>query len=74
MSFENTTYAFQNAATNGNGFSIFFRDANFVTIRVTGNGPVTAGQVTIESCPQAAPIAPGLGSGGAMDLESGMSI
>jgi hypothetical protein len=66
MSFENVTYALQVAATNGNGLSVFFREANFVTFRVTGNGPVTAGQVTIECCPQATPIAPGSGSGGAM--------
>jgi hypothetical protein len=66
MSIENTTYALQVAATNGNGFSVFFREANFVTFRVTGNGPVTAGQVTVECCPQATPIAPGSGSGGAM--------
>jgi hypothetical protein len=51
MSTENVTYALQVAATNGNGFSVFFREANFVTFRVTGNGPVTAGQVTIECCP-----------------------
>jgi hypothetical protein len=66
MSIENVTYALQVATTNGNGFSVFFREANFVTFRVTGNGPVTAGQVTIECCPQATPIAPGSGSGGAM--------
>jgi hypothetical protein len=66
MSIENVTYAFQVAATNGNGFSVFFRDANFVTFRVTGNGPVTAGQLAIEYCPQATPKAPGSGSGGAM--------
>jgi hypothetical protein len=47
----NVTYAFQVAATNGNGFSVFFRDTNFVTFRVTGNGTVTAGAVTIECCP-----------------------
>jgi hypothetical protein len=48
---ENVTYAFQVAATNGNGLSVFFRDRNFVTFRVTGNGTVTAGAVTIECCP-----------------------
>ena len=37
MSFENTTYALQIAATNGNGFSVFFREAHFVTFRVTGS-------------------------------------
>jgi hypothetical protein len=47
----NVTYAFQVAATNGNGFSVFFRDPNFTTFRVTGNGTVTAGAVTIECCP-----------------------
>jgi hypothetical protein len=56
MSTENTTYALQVAATNGNGFSVFFRDANFATFRVTGTGPVTAGQVTIECCPQTTPM------------------
>lgn len=47
----NVTRALQVAATNGNGFSVFFRDPNFVTFRVTGNGTVTAGAVTIEYRP-----------------------
>ena len=45
----NVTYALQVAATHGNGSSVFFRDPNFVTFRVTGNGTVTAGAVTIET-------------------------
>lgn len=48
MSFENTTYALQVNATSGNGFSVFFSEANFVTFRITGDGTVTAGTVTIE--------------------------
>jgi hypothetical protein len=47
----NVTYALQVAATDGNGLSVSFRDPNFVTFRVTGNGTVTAGAVTIECCP-----------------------
>jgi hypothetical protein len=47
----NVTSAFQVAATHGNGFSVFFLGPNFVTFRVTGNGAITAGAVTIECCP-----------------------
>jgi hypothetical protein len=49
MSTENVTYAFQVAATNGNGFSVFFRDPNFVTFRVTGKRTVTAGAFVLRS-------------------------
>ena len=59
----NVTYAFQVAATNGNGFSVFFRDPNFVTFRVTGNGTVTTGAVTIEFRPDNMTGAPASGSG-----------
>jgi hypothetical protein len=59
----NVTYAFQVAATNGNGFSVFFRDPNFVTFRVTGNGTVTAGAVTIETSLDNMTAEPASGSG-----------
>jgi hypothetical protein len=48
MSFENTTYAFQNATTTGVGLTQFFSEPRFTTFRITGNGSVSAGQVTIE--------------------------
>jgi hypothetical protein len=59
----NVTYSLQIATTSGNGFSVFFRDPNFVTFRVTGNGAVTAGVVTIETSPDNMTGAPALGSG-----------
>jgi hypothetical protein len=34
MSTENVNYAFQVAATNGNGFSVFFRDPRLVIFRI----------------------------------------
>ena len=37
-----------------------------VTFKIQGNGPVSAGQITIECCPQITPIAPGSGSEGEM--------
>jgi hypothetical protein len=52
MSIENVTYAFQNAATTGEGLTQFLPESRWVTFRVTGKGPVTAGQVTIECCPR----------------------
>jgi len=57
-------------ATSGNGQVLVLREPKFVTFRVTGNGSVTAGVITIECCPQITPIAlgsgPSSGSGGAM--------
>jgi hypothetical protein len=56
MSTENTTYAFQNAATTGVGLTQFWLESVFATFRITGNGSVSAGQVTIECCPQTTPM------------------
>jgi hypothetical protein len=56
MSFENTTYAFQNAATTGVGVNQFFPEPRFTTFRIIGNGSVSAGAVTIECCPGSAPM------------------
>jgi hypothetical protein len=56
MSIENTTYAFQNAATTGVGINQFFLEPRFTTFRITGNGSVTGGAVTIECCPGNAPM------------------
>ena len=54
--FANVTMAFQNAATTGEGLTQFLPERRRVTFRVTGNGPVSAGQVTIECCPQKTPV------------------
>jgi hypothetical protein len=48
MSIENVTTALQVAATTGNGFTFFLPEPRFVTFRVTGNGSVTGGALTIE--------------------------
>ena len=48
MTWENVTYALQVAAKTGQGYTPFFPEARGVTFRVTGNGPVTGGAVTIE--------------------------
>jgi hypothetical protein len=48
MSTENVTYAFQVAATTGVGLTQFLSEPRFTTFRITGNGSVSAGQVTIE--------------------------
>jgi hypothetical protein len=65
MSTENTTYAFQNVATTGEGLTQFWLEPRFATFNVTGNGSVSAGAVTIECCPGNAPMAatPTPGSG-----------
>ena len=52
------TMAFQNAATTGEGLTQFLPEPRTVTFRVTGNGPVSAGAVTIECCPGNAPLTP----------------
>ncbi len=52
------TMAFQNAATNGEGLTQFLPEPRTVRFRVTGNGPVTGGAVTIECCPGDAPMTP----------------
>jgi len=48
MSIENVTTALQAFATTGNGLTLTLPDPRFVTFRVTGNGSITGGQVTIE--------------------------
>ena len=59
------TYAFQNAATTGVGLTQFWLESRFTIFRITGNGSVSAGQITIECCPGNAPMAatPTPGSG-----------
>src|SRR5437667_12638592 len=52
------TMAFQNAAITGEGLTQFLLEPRTVTFRVTGNGSVSAGAVTIECCPGNAPITP----------------
>jgi len=54
----NVTMAFQNAATTGKGLTQFLLEPRTVTFRVTGNGSVSAGAVTIECCPGNAPMTP----------------
>src|SRR5438874_3776588 len=58
------TMVFQNAATNGEGLTQFLPEPRTVRFRVTGNGSVSAGAVTIECCPSMTPTPlPGSGSG-----------
>src|SRR5207253_7078180 len=60
----NVTMAFQNAASTGEGLTQFLPLPRTVTFRVTGNGSVSAGAVTIECCPSMTPTPlPGSGSG-----------
>src|SRR5947208_5376277 len=54
----NVTMAFQNAATTGEGLTQFLLEPRTVTFRVTGNGSVSVGAVTIECCPGSAPMTP----------------
>jgi hypothetical protein len=56
MSTENVTYAFQVTATNGVGVTQFFLEPTFTRFRITGNGSVSAGAVTIECCPRNTPM------------------
>ena len=56
MSTENVTYAFQVAGTTGLGLTQFWSESRFTTFRITGNGSVSAGAVTIECCPQNTPM------------------
>jgi hypothetical protein len=56
---ENVQTALQVSATTGNGLTLTLPEARFLTLKVQGNGNVTAGAVTIECCPQSTPIAPG---------------
>src|SRR5207249_487528 len=58
------TMVFQNAAITGEGLTQFLPEPRTVTFRVTGNGSVSAGAVTIECCPSMTPTQlPGSGSG-----------
>jgi hypothetical protein len=54
---DNVTTALQVNATSGDGFNLSLPDPRLVTFRVTGNGSVSGGAVTIECCPQAATAA-----------------
>ena len=63
---DNVTTALQVNATTGNGETVVLHERRLVTFKIQGNGPTSAGQVTIECCPQPSPIASGSGSGGAM--------
>ena len=56
MSIANVTMAFQNAAITGEGLIQFFLEPRFTTFRITGNGSVSAGAVTIECCPGNTPM------------------
>jgi len=71
MSIENVTTALEVNATTGNGVTtLVLPEPRLVTFKVTGNGPVTGGAITIECCPQNTPIAPDSGSAGAMVCEA----
>jgi hypothetical protein len=70
MSVESVTAALQVNVTSGDGLSLTLPDPRLVTLRVTGNGSLTAGQIAVECCPQATPIAPGSGSAEAMVWET----
>jgi hypothetical protein len=53
---DNVTTALQVNATTGNGVTtLVLPEPRLVTFKITGNGPVSAGAVTLECCPQAAP-------------------
>ena len=53
---ENVTTALQAFATTGNGETLVLREPRSVTFKIQGNGPVTAGQVVLECCPQTTPM------------------
>jgi hypothetical protein len=63
---ENVTTALQAFATTGNGLSLTLPGLRFLTFKVQGNGSLSAGQVTIECCPQNTPMVPGASSAGGM--------
>ena len=59
----NVTTALQVNATAGNGVTtLVLPEPRLVTFKITGNGPVSGGQITIECCPQATPTPPSAGS------------
>jgi hypothetical protein len=75
---QNVTTALQVNATTGNGETLVLRNPRSVTFRIMANGSVTAGAITIECCPQAAPdpgtgSGPGSGSGGVMGINNPFS-
>jgi hypothetical protein len=57
---ENVTTALQVNATSGDGFNLSLPEARLVTFRITGNGSIIGGAITIECCPQNAATAPAL--------------
>jgi hypothetical protein len=57
-------------ATTGNGETLLLPEPRLVTFKIMGNGPVSAGQITVECCPQNTPIAPDSGSAGAVVWEA----
>jgi hypothetical protein len=63
---ENVTTALQVNATTGNGETLVLSEPRLVTFKIQGNGKVSDGTVTLECCPQTAPLAPGSVSEGAM--------
>jgi hypothetical protein len=57
MSIENVTTALEVNATTGNGVTtLVLPEPRLVTFKITGNGSVTAGEITIECCPQNTPM------------------
>jgi hypothetical protein len=54
---ENVTTALQVNATSGDGFNLSLPEARLVTFRITGNGSINGGAVTIECCQNAATAA-----------------
>ena len=63
---ENVGTALQTSATTGNGQTLVLPEPRLVTFKVQGNGPVSAGAVTLECCLQNTPVPPSSWSGGAM--------
>jgi len=58
-------------ATTGNGVTtLVLPEPRLVTFKITGNGSVTGGAITIECCPQNRPTAPDSGSAGAIVWEA----
>jgi hypothetical protein len=56
MSIANVTTALQVNATTGDGFSVILPEPKYVTFRITGNGTIKAGAITIEYSPQITPV------------------
>jgi hypothetical protein len=50
---DNVTTALQVNATTGNGETLVLPEPRLVTFKITCNGPVSAGQITVECCPRA---------------------